>query len=133
MTEKAPADFDWVTARSKCAADVVFEQLRLMAKQNVETFNRRTPADAQVFADGEIGFVDSGKVFKAWSRRGPEGLRAEFQLKGGTITVLGPHGRNLSITLTLDNDGACKCKVGDAELDLWQVLKLALEPVMFPG
>lgn len=72
MTEKAPADFDWVTARSKCAADVVFEQLRLMAKQNVETFNRRTPADAQVFADGEIGFVDSGKVFKAWSRRGPE-------------------------------------------------------------
>jgi hypothetical protein len=36
-------------------------------------------------------------------------------------------------TLTLTNEGKCKLRVGDQELDEWQVLRKALEKLFFAG
>lgn len=126
--EQPPPDLDWVTVRGKCSADSVFEQLRLMAKQNVDTRNAQAVDSA--------GFREVNHDFAVWSkqRKTSEGARlgADFSLRGQTIHVQTSR-EEFDVTLTLDDDGACKCRVGDRTLDPWQVLRMALEPVLFPG
>jgi hypothetical protein len=61
------------------------------------------------------------------------GLRTIFNLRNQAIEVSAPDGKNYRITLTLDDDGNCKCRVNNKALDPWQVLRMVLEPVLFPA
>lgn len=123
VNEIPPPDFDWVTARHQCSADTVFNHLRLLAKDNVETRNAQ--------ATDMAGFTATNGSFSVWSKAGlpHERHAVDFALDGKTITVRGY--AEFRITLTLNNQGLCKCKVGTEELDPWQVLKKALEPILF--
>lgn len=60
----------------------------------------------------------------------PVGVR--FALYGEEIRI---EGRGvdvgISATLTLNDLGECRLRVGDQELDRWQVLRRALEPLFF--
>lgn len=125
-----PENLDWVKARHECSIGKIFQTLRL---QVVEDATRRNecllPGErARYFfdiADGANGFV----VFV--SMHGTNHA-VEFALtKDGTIQV----GRrdNLLFTAvpTVSNDGKCRLKVGNDELELWQVRKKALEDLFF--
>lgn len=124
MREPLPPDFDWVTARHECSADKMFHQLRLLALSNVETRNAQAP--------DSVGFTATHDgSFSVWNKRGSERKAVDFTLMRQTMTV--SNGDPFSVTVTLNNQGVCKCRVGDEELDPWQLLKKALEPVLFSG
>jgi hypothetical protein len=59
----------------------------------------------------------------------------DFRLGDGTITVhrVGTKGEELLFTadVTLDNEGQCKLRVGDDNLEQWQVRRMALERLFF--
>lgn len=124
MKDRPPPDFDWVDARNKCSADAVFNQLRSLAERDVATRNAQASETA--------GFTDGGgRKFTVWSKKGSgqERHAADFSLEDETISVRGD--TEFDVTLTLNNVGACKCKVDNEELDPWHVLKKALEPLLF--
>lgn len=120
--------FNWVVARDKCSARNVFEELRLAAQENVKVRN------TQVNGKPLVAFSAQANAFSIWNgdKTGPEHGRvaADFSLDGERIIVKSLE-KEWTITLTLDDEGICKCRVGDKALDVWQVLRMALEPVLF--
>ena len=131
-----PTNFDWVTARAACSAVKFFERLCLTAQQNVKTRNEGlTTAERQ---DGlSFGFDAPNAGFSVF-HQGVPGKAVRFWLDGETIHVRGTDvgGREkatFSGTVTLTDEALCKLKVDGQELDEWQVLKKALEPLFFPA
>jgi hypothetical protein len=131
MKEMPPSDFDWVTARNDCSMPNMLQRLRLLAKANVETRNKQELDSA--------GFIDADRagnvVFSVWSKRvhGNERHAADFSISDDTkVLTVRRGGQSFTVTVTVDDFGVCKCKVGNEELDPWQVLKRALEPLLFP-
>jgi hypothetical protein len=122
-----PPDFDWVSARKKCSALEVFEQLRQDAKSNVEAFKAGAERSACDFITTQ---PDVFSVFRQ-EFRGLVGVR--FVLRNSEIQIEGEGGIpvNMTATLTLNDKGECRLRVGNDELDRWQVLRRALEPVLF--
>jgi hypothetical protein len=120
-----PPHFDWVSSRHACSAELVFQDLCRLARENVETRNRQLA--------GSVGFSEAGGIFKVWSTL-PQGngpITAEFSLKAKAIQIVSPRG-HLEVVAILDDDGVCRCRIDKETLDLWQVLRRALEPVLFP-
>lgn len=119
-----PPDFDWVTARSSCSAVKVFELLHLEAKKNVETFNDATQLKWEFAAQNEIFSIvrreSSGVVGVRFMLIDPE-----IEIEGQGVDV------RLTATLTLNDAGECRLRVGKEELDRWQLLRRALEPLLF--
>ena len=71
-------------------------------------------------------------------REGHAGIEVRFRLAEETVHVeatelLGGPGVNFAGTLTLTNEAKCRLRVGEEELDEWQVLKKGAGPVIFPG
>lgn len=129
---EVPPDFDWVSARAKCAAADMFENLRQLAKTNVDQRN----AFREPHAKGDRFYLrDSsyGRRFTVDDSYGYSRRSVDFHLKpGDVIAVLGLDAtQNFNATLTLNDKGECKFKVNGDELDPWQLLKRALEPLFF--
>lgn len=121
-------EFNWVDALGKCSSAEVFRTLRRLAKRDVETRNAQLGRDAFGFRDD---YEHDPNLFSVWSKDTSHTRRAvDFHLNGPDITITGGK-MKLTILLTLDNNGACKCRIGSEELDPWQVLKRALEPLLF--
>jgi hypothetical protein len=126
-----PPAWDWVTARAQCSVRAFFERLALGAQQNVATrmaLLAGQPLQPRAVVRSELlGTVCS--VFTE-STKGPvvrlylDGARLVVRSDDGTIDFAG--------TVTLDDQGRCRLRVGAEALDEWQVLKRALEPVLFP-
>lgn len=121
------SDFDWVTERGKCSSIHVFEQLRAEAKQNVKTYNDLPNTHGVQFssaADGVFSITRS-------DRRGGH-MIVRFTLADDEISIDG-QGIDMAMTaaLTLNDRGDCRLKVNGQELDRWQLLKRALEPILF--
>src|SRR5207237_9186525 len=61
------------------------------------------------------------------------GPTVRFRVEGQRITVQSDEGAiDFTRTLTLDDRGCCRLRVGTEDLDEWQVLKRALELFLFP-
>lgn len=131
MSDAPPPDFDWVTRRAKCSAESMFGVLRRLAQENIlrrnavtephegaERFRFEEPEGRHHFAVYEPTTMGSRKA-------------VDFRLEGGVISVKPSKGDSFEATMTLDNNGRCKFKVGEDELDSWQVLKLGLESLFF--
>lgn len=127
--KELPPDWDWVTARSECSPRKFFEHLYLAAQTNVAKRNELSGAKA-------FGCAAQERLFSVF-RDNPSGSLGSpvvrFRLEGdGKIVVeaqdvkAGFQGR-----LTLSDEGKCRLSVGSDELDVWQVLKRALEPLFF--
>jgi len=125
---RAPdATFDWVTARQACSAVGVFHKFRLMAQANVETRNAQLDTGHPGF-----GFEAEGERFAVFLKGRGARNAVDFYLGDphGPITIT--HGDHvLLVRLTLDADGACRCQVNGDLLQVWQVMHLALEPLLF--
>jgi hypothetical protein len=135
MKNEPPSDFDWVLAREQCSAGVMFEKLYQMAKANVAQRNatilRDDPTSRERFKFIDHSSHGSRRLFTVlddWHRK----RRAvDFSLDGDEITVNPHDAPDYRARLTLTDEGVCKFKVDDDELAPWQLLRRALEPLLF--
>jgi hypothetical protein len=127
--EKRPSDFDWVTMRAQCSALNMFGLLQADAQKNTDTMEalataRGTPLGLQCIVNTG-SFVVVRRLLV-----GEIGVR--FTLSDDQILVESQGvDVHFSARLTLNNDGECRLLVGEEELDRWQVLRRALEPLFF--
>jgi hypothetical protein len=125
MELEKPPNWDWVTERFNCSINGVFERLRLQATKNVDTRNKLFPAGVKFGVEG------SGPLFSVFAH-GQVLAAVRFNLKGHEIIVEGDGVKvDFRATLTLTNSGDCRLKVDGAELTEWQVLRRALEDLLF--
>jgi hypothetical protein len=129
MSDAPPPDLDWVTRRAKCSAEFMFGVLRRHAQENILRRNALTgpheAAERFMFEEHEGRFA----VYEPTTSGSRKAV--DFRLEGDAIHVQSSTGHVFEATLTLDNNGRCKFKVGQDELDSWQVLKLGLESLFF--
>jgi hypothetical protein len=122
-----PQDFDWVQARANCSIAVVFKQLQLDIEGDIQAVNAARelpPSHAfQLLAN------TTGNVFVV-SRPSDPNREVKFFLIRDQIDITGL-GMNLVATLTLNNEGRCKLKIGEEELERWQVRRMTLERLFF--
>jgi len=126
--ERKPQDYDWVTARSTCSAAIVFEKLRAQAKKNVETRNAMLPKiNRYVFAFSDNGSTSFSVVVTGHDIHGS----TRFHLHNEEITISSGDAALYELSPTICDDGECRLKSNGQEYDLWQILKMALENVLF--
>jgi hypothetical protein len=130
---KKPVDFDWVTARKECSIQDVFEALRLLIRENVETHNGlfaedRTPAAPvlKVSERGNLIRVYWHDMYGQFAH-----LFVEFKLNPVAISVRDHENVLFEATVGLNDDGDCKVNIHGKQYDFWQVSRKALERLMF--
>jgi hypothetical protein len=123
-----PDDFDWVEARHQCSPFAQFAALMDGAKLAVE--KRRE----QLGVGPRFGFNDMSQqgLSKFLVYNEETQTNVVFTLEGRTIKFH-RHGEQLDhvLSLTLNDEGRCRFLLDGAELAPWQVLRRALEPVLF--
>ena len=127
---RTPREFDWVTARSECSLLKIFETLCLQLGQDVETRNlKRGERPFYKFDTARIPtaitvFLDTPMV---------TGEAVRFSLTEHDITVTDSLGEVMfrAVPTLSGNDGGCRVKVNDQELELWQIRRMALEDLFF--
>jgi hypothetical protein len=128
--EKKPDDFDWVSARANCSAAVIFEKLKKLAIKDIQTMNSLRARDSLLFRLEDVD-GDSSMVI-GFNQLNRKRQTVTCALIDDGITIEGPtESRKIKATITFCNDGICRAKVADKELDLWQLRKLALEDLFF--
>jgi hypothetical protein len=126
-TEKKPENFDWVTARAECSAGKIFEKLKLQVQENVKVRKSLLPSERHY----SFEFVESGGTAFSVAVIGNDiHDSVRFHLGDEKIKVRSGN-REYELFATLCNDGECRVKMNGDEYDLWQVLKMALEDLLF--
>jgi hypothetical protein len=130
MSEPLPSDFDWVTARAKCSAIDMFETLRQLVQVDVERRNAQypegSPKDRFKFKAPALG-----RSFTVYDAYYYDRRAADFTLEVETIRVQSVGGLGMAATIALTDNGECRLMVGAEELEPWQFLRRALEPLFF--
>jgi hypothetical protein len=103
----------------------MFEVLRLVAGKNVETFNA-------LIGEKVAELAEFDKTFSVVRHFHGKRLIVRFNLGDDAIHVEA-QGLTLHMIagLTLNDHGECRLLVDDKELDQWQFLKRAREPLFF--
>lgn len=134
MTEPREPEWNWVQARAECSAVTMFERVRTGAIANTTARN----AIRQFDRPGNRFKVDphgEGRGFTVFDTWGTVRRAVDVTLEHDVLHILVdlPAGQNTTIdaAITLNDEGVCKFKVGTRELDPWQLLKMALEPLFF--
>ena len=129
MDAPSGSDFNWVAARQKCSAPHVFKQLEKGAVSDVEARNRLR----EERGEGKIKFsVQADDTTFSVLVQGARTGSVEFTLTGEMIVVTGHQvAVEFRATSTLTSDGKCRLTVDGHELEGWQVLRMALEPIFF--
>jgi hypothetical protein len=126
-TEKKPENFDWVTARAECSAGKIFEKLKLQVQENVKVRKSLLPSERHY----SFEFVEGGGTAFSVAVIGNDiHDSVRFHLGDEKIKVRSGN-REYELFATLCNDGECRVKMNGDEYDLWQVLKMALEDLLF--
>jgi hypothetical protein len=126
--EKDQSKFDWVTERSSCSLPNVFKKLRLQAEEDVKARNALRPNNSPY----KFSVSDTGSDFTVLLEAKDVRKSVIFSLAERAILVRTDKGNPMfEVTLTFNDDGECKLKVNDQELDFWQVRRMALEDLMF--
>jgi len=134
--EKAPTELNWVNARARCNLYEMFKALELGVRTDVEA------AQALVSKHAHTVFSVAMSGNKRFSvSRIDDPL---VSIVTGSVDFVREHDRiAVSMTkenetkplfeasLTLNNEGECKLKVGGVELEQWQVRRKALEGLFF--
>ena len=127
MTNRPP-DWDWVKTAGECTAAIMFGSLKTLAQRDVQTRNNQLGKERFIVGDHEgISFwVDQARRemnTHVW-------FTLLIELNGIRV---GSRGTETIYTVRLDDTGHCKLWSEDQSFDPWQVLKRALEPLLFPG
>jgi len=121
--------FPWVEELANCSLSVIFEQLKMDVKADVDAKNQ---------IDGDNQFTKYRIAY------GPSALSVTFGEMNLTIDSVSFHQTKTAIevrdakheilftaTPTLSDDGKCRLKIGKDECELWQFRKRALEALLF--
>ena len=121
-----PSNFDWVKARAECSVNVVFKSICVGIENDVAARNALPGVGSPFVAKYE---GDELIVFKNIQRSPFFTFR---QTENG-IEVINGHTKavRLSASLTLNDDGECRLKIGDKECEFWQFRRRALEELFF--
>ena len=135
MTPDDTSDqFEWVSAKAKCTAAVMFERLRAGVKQDVERRNALLGLE-----DGyRFEFSEEGEAFEVARLEGSRVARANvaalvrFERAGPRIHVRSEDvDVDFTAILTLDPAGHCRFVVGEALYTDWEIRRMALELLFF--
>ena len=120
--------FDWVKARAACSLQVVFKELELDTRHDVDGIREERPDTAAEF---EFLVTDGGFSVMRQGKMRPDSI--DFTLEGDRIVAKDPRlgGTSITATLTLNDNGDCRLKVGNQELEQWQFRRKALETLFF--
>lgn len=124
-----PENFNWVQARNECSLAQVFQQLYNDVIGDVEERKALPSRDAQLTFSVTTG-KGNFSVVRAINGSIPDSVN--FVLSRSEI--IAQDDRNtfmLKATITLNNEGRCRLKVGDDELEQWQFRRKALEKLFF--
>ncbi len=125
-----PENFRWVSARAICSASQVFQQLYNEVIGDVEERNSIPSGDSQVKFTVTTGKGNFSVVRQIYGSI-PDSVNFAIS-RGGIITVQDDDNTfQFTATLTLNNEGKCRLRVGDNDLCLWQFRRMALEKLFF--
>lgn len=126
----APVNLDWIRERAKCSLPIVFKELEQGVRDDIETIKKLFPEDP-----AKYGITTGRNRFDVSVVRDPMVAlisdQVGFELSKDRITIRGTNDVALTAELTLNRDGRCKLRVGDDELEQWQVRRMALEKLIF--
>ena len=134
MAEERSPDWDWVKAVEACSAPVMSGTLKTLARQNVDARNAqlRLPKPKFRFHDEDdltftVNKPTAGDLFAN---------QVVFKVTDDLSSIAVTFGRGLpqasvSYKVGLDDNGTCKLRLNGVDRDPWQVLKAALEPLLF--
>ena len=131
MTDALPPNFDWVTIRANCTALDMFARLRDLARRDTGLRNGYVGENQ---SEDRFRYHDSESnewAFSVWDRLGRTRRGTDFRLDAEVIHIEPTEGEAFTATVTFTDAGECRLKVGNEVLDLWQVLRRALEPLFF--
>ena len=133
-SDSASDQFEWVSAKARCTAGLMFERLRAGVKQDVERRNALLASDDEF----RFEFAEDGEGFEVARLQGSRLARPEvaavvrFEHAGPRINI---HSEDVDVAitaiLTLDPAGQCRFVVGEALYAEWEVRRLALELLFF--
>jgi hypothetical protein len=130
----SPENLNWVQARADCSLQNIFKALELGAREDVEQMMSRLGSHDQI----KFSVVPGNKRFSVIRIDDPMtsiSIAVDFIYARDEITVQTVSndqcGVLFTVGITLDNNGRCKLKVKDAELEQWQVRRMALERLFF--
>lgn len=120
------ADFDWVTARSNCSLGIMFEDLKAGIQSDINKKNELDHENRYKLSINQNSASAIDEVYPGLVRK-----RISFQLTESSIDISDGQALILKATPTLCDDGVCRLKLKDREMETWQVRKLALESFLF--
>ena len=130
-----PDDFNWVQAKLDCSLSEEFLKLVVQAKNDVTRRKRSLKRE-----DGfDVSFSEPGedKTELVVSRKPLEGVlgssaKVTFRLRNDHISVIPISHDPLILRIGLNDDGDCRYTINEkGQYQPWQVLKLALEQILF--
>ena len=130
-----PRTLNWVAKRAECSVRSMFDKLKDEVKEDVATMNQLLPqANEKRFSFGP-STLSKFSVQRVDDVMGIIISSIEFIVEGDAIVVRESDNSGttelFSATVTLNSEGRCLCKVGNDELEQWQVRKRALEAFFF--
>ena len=122
--------FDWVTKRSSCSIPKIFKDLRLQVEEDVKIRNTLRPNNSPY----EFSVADQGADFSVILKTKDAEKSVLFSVSGQAILVTKDHGNEMfKVTAFFNDSGECKLRVNEQEHEMWQVRRMALEDILFPG
>lgn len=122
--------FDWVTARSRCSMNALFEQLRNDVRLDIAAW------EGLPGREGQIVFDPHNDYFTVTKNGRPDAPKVTFRFGDNKEIVIESYGRQKTMsfqaTLTLNRERQCRFVVDGQELEGWQVRQMALSPLFFP-
>ena len=132
-----PDDFNWVQAKLDCSLSEEFLKLGVQAKNDVTCRKRSLERkDGYDLSFSETGEDKSELVVSRDPLEGVLGCKAEvtFRLRNDHISVTPISNDPLILRIGLNDEGDCRYTInGKGQYQPWQVLKLALEQILFEG
>jgi hypothetical protein len=127
-----PPTFDWVNARARCTVQEAFKELEQGVQVDVEAANALVTTGDPLRFSITKSFATHFTVNRIDDPVRSQGRAIDFVWSDNKIEVCNQNNQLLhAATLTLTNEGRCKLRVGDEELEMWQFRRMALEKLFF--
>ena len=132
-----PDNFNWVQAHLDCSLEREFQELAVQAKIEMACrSDSLKPDDGFSFEYVEKGTDKKNFVISREPLKDTLGvtLNVDFYLRNDHICVVPIDKDPFSLTLDLNENGDCRYRIDKkGEYQRWQVLRLALEHILFEG
>ena len=132
MADHTPDDFDWVTAHATCNASSMLDRIRAGVTEDVRRRNVQIGEDG--YPQFDVADGDDESAFDVSRLEDPDRVSAfvTFRREGRRILVAGDGvDVDLTIVVTVDSSGSCRCVIGEAMYSEWEVRRMALEQLFF--